>query len=494
MELSKYTVCCDTRSNAEVLHTNIYICLNQHLVDIPFFAACISSLEANDKIVLRRFGLLFNALNTNTLQELFRHIYNKKINTRQRFNMVKQIRDGLDYFQYPLDEFRQLVDTHEQLLYVNDVNIYIMDKLQQYSNLTISPNMLYSKELYARFPDRIIMDKFNQDFANNMTLDTVNHIHSSYPKAFYTLAINPHADIPDGAGRDHLIAQGSANMKLIDAVVANNEYKLIRALENKYIDESFIERHYNHILIYIAHTTQSKIRCNWRVLTNVLMKYKEFDKWSCVSVEFLPVDIIIKYSRRLDFTYAHCNNLLTTEIYDIIKFNDGQYLQLQLNDKLSEEFIHKNAKYMMCFNINNSRISEEFIISHANIINSKTVCSRRMTNTFAAKLLDAIVERKKTTGIHIEVLVQLMNHLDIDAQLVFNTLARIYNMQSYNPIGYRALPEFGEVNRFEFIDKSMCMFDMFKHIPFAIYKKYNILTKFENIKLAYDSKLRKLTA
>lgn len=87
------------------------------------------------------------------------------------------------------------------------------------------------------------------------------------------------------------------------------------------------------------------------------MKYKEFDKWSYVSVEFLPVDIIVKYSHRLDFTYAHCNNLLTTEIYDIINFNDEQYMQLQLNDKLSEEFIHKNAKYMIYFNINNSHIS-----------------------------------------------------------------------------------------------------------------------------------------
>lgn len=64
-----------------------------------------------------------------------------------------------------------------------------------------------------------------------------------------------------------------------------------------------------------------------------------------------------------------------------------------------------------------------------------------MTNTFAAKLLDAIVERKKTTSIY--------------AQLVFNTLAHIYNMQNYNPIGYRALHEFYEVNRFEFIDKSI---------------------------------------
>jgi hypothetical protein len=461
------------------------VTLNKHMAELPFFAACVSS-GANEIITLTRFGDIFNALNNNQLSNLIENVYDKP-SKRNRINMLRNILNGLDYFQYETTEFYQLINKHEQKLYEIEVNKYIISKLIEYPLLLIYPNVLYSSEIYERFPNRIVMDIFNQAFIKTMPISMLNHIHRGYPKGFYMLAFDPYVDITILSDTDTnlLIVRYSANMQLVDNVLTKHPDLLVSSLENKYIDEEFIEKHYIHILNYLQFIHLPNTRCNYKKITNVLLRRGDFDQWSNISAEFLPLDFVTYYSHRLNFTYAHYNDEITTDVYDRIKFIHHQYAQLSENDKLSESLIHNHDN--MDFNINNKNLSDEFILAHANRILPSSIHMRPMSSEFVIKLANAVVSFKKT-GININVLVALMNKKNTDVNLILNILIKeMYPTLVYSPVGFKHIDEFRDVCRFEFINKNMNLLHKFQVIPFSIYKKYNICTLFDRIKSTHDS-------
>jgi hypothetical protein len=262
------------------------------------------------------------------------------------------------------------------------------------------------------------------------------------------------------------VVEHSANLPYISFLLSQDSGLMIYAINNVFIDEEFINRH-----IDMFHECMDQVNiydsCN-ELITRIILQRAEFNKWANMSVEFLPLDIIMLMHANLSFALAHRNKQILTEHYDIIPFNAFQLSDLYENDKLSEEFIAKNILYMRWFNPNNN-LSIEFIIKNVSRINMNCVHNWKMPLVVA----DAIC--KYTLSINID---RLFNNYASTATIAFIQNKHIpmeISLTMYDHcVNHNIKINYELITRYEFIDRHMHLFHMFKEIPFDIYKKYNI--------------------
>jgi hypothetical protein len=248
----------------------------------------------------------------------------------------------------------------------------------------------------------------------------------------------------------------------IHKLVFNSNYWII---SNKHLPASECKRLYRYIFDYY---NESGNRIPNKYISDLIIEAGEFDEWSDISPEFLPLEIIKQNINGINLRHLEYNKELTYEFYDELKLDIRSARLLNTSNKLTEKFL---TSHKILFNPCNDLLSNEFILLNVKRINhqSKGFDRWKITNNFATELLLALADNKKCVTIS-----KLFNNLDISYSVL-----EPYELLISHKSACR-------INRYEYIVKNMHIIYMFECIPFRVYKEHSLTILFDRIKPIYD--------
>ena len=408
-----------------------------------------------------------------------------------KLHMLKQT---YDYFQLDLTEMLNIITKIDLTNYINEVNNYISNALQDTGTVLSLMHPLLTADFYRKNIDHLRFNKYYIDHdesssladdypINNLPVEIANEIFQNNP------IYNPYVSIRlpiDSSCAVDTIARFSADFKTIDLhfndIFYHYQYYLFI---NKHVPDWFLSKYTNEFLYYERRNEICLERRNAnKHMLSIILENIETMYSNSISPINVNIDIINKYVDKFNFT--ECSG--SVEFYDKLILPVEKYYQLRLCNDLPMEFIDKYLLLMSSFNPVNSRLTNEFILKNCNYItlpedgiDSYTFNDWKITDDFAHKLiynrLDLLyyllMNRHLTSEFY--KCYQPYNITDINHKAnIYLIKLYMYHVSDYE---YQLIIN----SNHEICDEYIFDLHMFKNIPLSIYYKYNIKCYLERI-------------
>ena len=430
------------------------------------------------------------------MSELLERLYASNWTFDEKITTFKQLKQSFEYFEETesYKDFVSCIDAEEQRLYIERANNYVTSMMDKHTQLLIANvSTIFTEELCTKYADRI-------DFSNVIFYDVDHQLSDEFMYKHFAKSIVAQSLISNNYYPFEKLVEFNPNLETVKFILSHTAYyrkaeeyfKLSPSsdvLQNKYISTEYILANYARIFAYYnkshynyKHNTFPN-KCVSDVILAETLRNNSFAKWKNISVEYLPIEYIKKYTASLNFYRANYNKEITTEVLDDLTLTADQICQLANCSKLSMAFIRKylaNKKYSVLFEPNNKNLTIDFIISIANNIDLVSLRTYPMTDDEAVRFY-TIHNLKRQTAI------TFMINESISYACAKQMFNAAFGTKWANAKSLQYINTISEITRYEFIYDNIHVVHLFNRIPLKIYEEFKLVSMLERIHEKNDS-------
>jgi hypothetical protein len=464
-----------------------YIVDYEMIIDSPLFNSIKNTtFKCDDK-----HHDVFIAINNDEgIYKLVSGVYASNLTYDERLTTLKQLKQSFDYFDSSdaIDDYLGCIHVCEQDIYFDRVNKYVDTVMTEHKQLRINGvSAMFKEELCEKYRDRIDFSKYMFDEDHHLSEE---FIIKYFPKDTVAQLLVNNSYYPI-----EKLAVFKSSLKTINVILSNTAYITAAhkyfnlsdvVLSNRFITKAYLKSYNNLLQYYNMHLFPNKAASD--LILDAAIESKDFSKWSNISVQYLPVEIIKQHANKLNFSRADRNKAITTDLLDELILMPKQISQLATSTKVSAWFIRKHlacgTNSKLKFNPKNKNLSLDFILSIANNINTKSLSMMTIDDMFAIQFCKTCRNKKQAS-------IAFMSNENISYSVAKQLFDKHLGLNWANG-KLTFIIKIALITRYEFIRDNMHVMYLFTRIPLQIYEEFKIVSLLERIYERYESPVVKL--